>query len=154
MAVFRANPLCPECGKLIDGIYSAPEAVGFVGDNFVKWDWEGHICSEPRKRLLKMAEELNIVNLVAALKNPTLQRTLEDIQKYGWVLCATSNPDSEEEVLVTDGVNIGLGSFDKSNKFSNTGWAVSGKGLSQFNIVAWIYKPELHELQACLNPKV
>jgi hypothetical protein len=42
MAVFRQQPLCPDCKEPIEGIYNNSE--NFFGDTFLRWNWEGHKC--------------------------------------------------------------------------------------------------------------
>lgn len=48
MAVYRDAPKCPDCGHEIKPINN-DMGDNFVGDTFVRWDWEGHDCPANRK---------------------------------------------------------------------------------------------------------
>lgn len=43
MAVYREQELCPDCGQPYKAIH-ADYAVEFIGDSFIRWDKEGHVC--------------------------------------------------------------------------------------------------------------
>lgn len=47
MAVFRKAIQCPKCGESLTGIYQ-DRGNDFIGDTFVKWDYEAHnkICKD------------------------------------------------------------------------------------------------------------
>lgn len=53
MAVYREKPKCPFCGAEIKGIYKDQSSIArmqqLVGDAFIKWDWEGHVCNKKIK---------------------------------------------------------------------------------------------------------
>lgn len=48
MAVARKAPICPKCGQGIGGIYkdqsNVPMMHRIIGDTFIRWDFEGHVC--------------------------------------------------------------------------------------------------------------
>lgn len=52
MAVFRQNPICPRCKKIIPGKYQnysyLPQFLRPIGDSFLGWDWENHKCEEEK----------------------------------------------------------------------------------------------------------
>lgn len=48
MAVARTAPKCPKCGQSYGGIYqdqsNVPIMHRLIGDTFIRWDIEGHVC--------------------------------------------------------------------------------------------------------------
>ena len=48
MAVARTAPKCPKCGQDIGAIYrdqsNVPIMHRLIGDTFIRWDFEGHVC--------------------------------------------------------------------------------------------------------------
>lgn len=51
MALYREQPKCPKCGEFINGVYKnqddTPILLVNIGDNFLYWDWSGHVCGNP-----------------------------------------------------------------------------------------------------------
>lgn len=45
MAVARKAPLCPKCGKPYKAMHRKTPNV-FVGDSFMGWNIDGHVCNE------------------------------------------------------------------------------------------------------------
>lgn len=43
MSIARTAQKCPKCGESYKGIY-ADRGKNFVGDTFIRWDKENHIC--------------------------------------------------------------------------------------------------------------
>jgi len=74
MAVFRTAPKCPKCGKEYKGIYRTNND-SFIGDDFIKWDIEGHVCEKASPPITGTAEE------AAKLKYPDCAFDLGDGQK-------------------------------------------------------------------------
>lgn len=94
---------------------------------------------------------MGIKGLVDALKDPKTQAITKDLQNYGWVRCSTSNPENPEFLMVTNGKEQWIGYYNRKAKK----WVVAEDSpFKAESIVAWTYKPELHELQECLNLKV
>jgi len=59
MAVFRTAPKCPKCGKEYSGVYRNNDG-SFIGDDFVKWDIEGHVCEKESTPVTGTAEEITM----------------------------------------------------------------------------------------------
>jgi hypothetical protein len=53
MAVHRIPPKCPKCKQPIKGIYRdeshLPPYQKTIGDTFLRWDFEGHVCKQEIK---------------------------------------------------------------------------------------------------------
>ena len=56
MAVLRIPPKCPTCGEEYVGIY-ADRGKNFVGDTFIMWDTERHVCKQDEASPLTRYEE-------------------------------------------------------------------------------------------------
>lgn len=52
MAVYREAPICPKCKEPYKGLYrdesKLPVQMRLIGDTFIRWDIEGHVC-KPKK---------------------------------------------------------------------------------------------------------
>lgn len=72
MAVLRKAPICPICKNPYDGIY-ANRGKDFVGDTFIMWDMERHICKSNESSVLSRYEERleRIVDTIRVL--PTIE---------------------------------------------------------------------------------
>jgi len=58
MAVYRVAPKCPICGEEYEGIYNETLASqGFIGDTFIMWDTERHVCKSDENHVLDRYEE-------------------------------------------------------------------------------------------------
>lgn len=151
MAVYREAPTCEKCGKQIKGIYleDINLRADFIGDNFVKWDYEGHECSESRVKLLNLAKSLKIDGLVKALTDPKTNQVCEDIRNCGWILCSTDLPEAKEGYLpVTNGKEQWLGYYSKRAER----WILAGDAPFAYNkVVAWTYNHDLSQLQEYLK---
>jgi hypothetical protein len=140
MTVFRETYYCPICGERIKEKH-ADRGENFVGDTFI--GYEDHQCRKGRLRVLEVAKEKGLTGLVDALTSHQLNDHLDQLKDLGWYLCSTGNPHTEEEVLVTDGKNVGLGKFKHS-------WStISHTPIGR--VIAWQYKPEIYELQEHLK---
>ncbi len=50
MAVMRQAPTCVKCGEEVKGVYKkVNKSFGFVGDTFLFWNYEGHVCKNEDK---------------------------------------------------------------------------------------------------------
>lgn len=139
MAVYREERRCSICGEKIREIHKSNNG-DFIGDTFL--GYEEHKYRESKLKLIKLAEEQGITGLVKALKDPKVNDSTYDLQKYGWgVLFVTSPPDSGEEVIVTDGQKMWFATFtyDKWQEYDKE------------NHLAWTYKPDLTDLQEYLK---
>jgi hypothetical protein len=60
MAVYRETPTCHKCGKKYKAICkddsNLPTQLQMVGDNFIKWDIEGHKCNKNTKKYKEYLE--------------------------------------------------------------------------------------------------
>jgi len=56
MAVFRTAPKCPKCGEEYAGIYRKNDG-SFIGDDFIKWDIESHVCEKESPPVTGSAED-------------------------------------------------------------------------------------------------
>jgi len=74
MAVARQAPICPRCNKPYDGLY-ADRGKHFVGDTFIMWDIERHVCKDEEESVLSRYEE-RLERIIETLKCIT---TLEGI---------------------------------------------------------------------------
>lgn len=61
--LLRKNPKCHLCGGDINGVYKdqsdTPPTLRIIGDTFLKWDFEGHICQN--KKLGKQLEFISVI---------------------------------------------------------------------------------------------
>jgi hypothetical protein len=49
MAIIKETPTCPFCRKEIaKAVYKETSNENFVGDTFIKWEYEEHSCEEKR----------------------------------------------------------------------------------------------------------
>lgn len=62
MAVYRTPQKCPKCGRDYNGIYRANDGT-FLGDDFLKWDIERHICT-PLSDKTVGADEARLIELI------------------------------------------------------------------------------------------
>lgn len=72
MAVHRKAPICPICGEEYDAI-CADRGKDFVGDTFIMWDIERHVCKQDEGSPLSRYEERleRIVDIIRVI--PTLE---------------------------------------------------------------------------------
>jgi hypothetical protein len=49
MAIMRQAPVCQKCGEDIKGVYKNT-SLGFVGDTFLYWNYEGHVCKPKEEK--------------------------------------------------------------------------------------------------------
>lgn len=72
MAVYREALKCPICGEPYEPIIREV-GDGFVGDNFIMWDTERHICKPDEGHVLSRYEE-RLERMVDTIRNiPTLE---------------------------------------------------------------------------------
>jgi hypothetical protein len=80
MAVFREAPKCPICGEEYEGIYRG-NLDNIVGDNFIMWDTERHVCKSDENHVLTRYEE-RLERIVDTIRNvPTLEAIIF-LKKY------------------------------------------------------------------------
>lgn len=60
MAVYRKPPQCPHCRQNIKAIHRKVSDT-FVGDTFLRWDYQGHKCPEPEPKQEPIEVELKVV---------------------------------------------------------------------------------------------
>jgi hypothetical protein len=72
MAVAREAPICPRCGAPYEAIHRNM-GPSFVGDTFIMWDSERHVCKQDEGSPLSRYEERleRILDTLRAL--PTLE---------------------------------------------------------------------------------
>jgi len=101
-----------------------------------------------KEELIVLAQRMGLPNLVSALQSEDLQKQIDDIKNLGWIRCATGLPEVGEQVLVTNGKDVWLGEVGHYGQRSKR-WSVVYDGaplVQDHEIVAWIYKPDLTEL--------
>lgn len=83
-------------------------------------------------------------NLAKALRNKNLQAACDDLNRYGWIMCASDLPKEHETVLVTDGKEVWLGDYNANRSARDGKWALVYDGCVRFdsrNIIAWTFMP-------------
>lgn len=70
MAVFREQQFCPECSQPYKGIYAHSDTP-FVGDDFIGWDKEGHVCVVAPSEEVKQNEAIRFAKWLKHIDNGT-----------------------------------------------------------------------------------
>lgn len=81
MAVLRDAPVCTECGREIGAVFSeqTPNNL-FVGDTFIRWDFEGHVCKKREKeKVLIRIERHYSDGSIESIQNEDLQNYVANI---------------------------------------------------------------------------
>lgn len=68
MAVHREQEICPKCGGEIKSLHNNM-GKDFVGDTFLKWDYDSHVCQR-----FKMPESKDIVGMALLFNNGKIER--------------------------------------------------------------------------------
>lgn len=91
--------------------------------------------------------EEKVPNLAKALRSNDLQNACADIEKYdGWIRCTTSVPKDDENVLVTNGIDVWIGDYNSKRRERDGKWALVWNGAPPFDsreIIAWQFMPSV-----------
>lgn len=143
MAVYRNSPTCLKCGKEYKGIYRDNDGT-FMGDDFIRWDIEGHEC-ERNDHPLKNAPNRH---------DPILNEAYKQVYKNAEL---KSQETADNKELITAALNYArnhtLELGEKSRRFSaliagaqwlssqrKDGWIDCSDELPEENKVVLIYE--------------
>lgn len=128
-----------EGGKTLQTTCETCRGNGFIVQPLAKVDkWE--------ERAKKFDDKLP--ELAKALRSSNLQNSCADIDTYdGWIRCKTDLPKKGEEVLVTNGKDVWMGSIchtERRGAMPFKEWSLVYDGSPPFSsteVIAWMFKP-------------